>query len=107
LAHKGDITALRLCLDRVVPVRRERLLNFQLPPLESAADAASAMSAVAAAVAAGEITSSEAAEVGKLVEMFIRAREAAEREAESEVRARNVEEDRKHERDRRRRLGFA
>jgi hypothetical protein len=75
LAHKGDITALRLCLDRVVPIRRERLLNFELPPLdstESAAteSAATAMSAITAAVAAGEITLGEAAEVGKLVEML-------------------------------------
>lgn len=36
LAHEGDLTALKLCLDRILPARRERLLHFELPPLNSA-----------------------------------------------------------------------
>ena len=106
LAHKGDMTALRLCLDRVVPVRRERLLNFQLPHLNSASDAASAMSAIAAAVAAGEVTLGEAAELGKLVEMFIRTKAAADRAAENEVSARYDEEDREYIRGYRKKYPF-
>jgi hypothetical protein len=30
-AKKGDIAALRLCLDRILPPRRERPVRFQLP----------------------------------------------------------------------------
>jgi hypothetical protein len=40
LAKGGDITALRLCLDRVVAPRRERPVQFRLPALRSADDAA-------------------------------------------------------------------
>ena len=32
LALGGDTIALRLCLDRIIPPRRERLVRFKLPP---------------------------------------------------------------------------
>jgi hypothetical protein len=38
LALAGDPTALRLCLDRILPPRRERPITFKLPALHSAAD---------------------------------------------------------------------
>ena len=78
LALEGDLGALRLCLERVFPARRERHVPFDLPPLKTAADAAGTMAAVIAAVAAGEITPGEAAEVAKLVETFVRAFEMHE-----------------------------
>src|ERR1051325_11603484 len=56
LALAGDITALRLCLDRILPVRKHRPVNFDLPPVNSAADAAKIASAVLTAVAIGELT---------------------------------------------------
>ena len=31
LALGGDITALRLCLDRVLPPRKDRPINFEMP----------------------------------------------------------------------------
>jgi hypothetical protein len=37
-ALAGDSAALRLCLDRVVPLRRGRLVTFALPKIESAKD---------------------------------------------------------------------
>jgi Family of unknown function (DUF5681) len=78
LALAGDTTALRLCLDRILPPRRERPVSFMLPRLEGAGDAAGAMAAITAAVATAEITPSEAAELSKLVEAFVRALEASE-----------------------------
>jgi hypothetical protein len=78
LALGGDLGALRLCLDRILPPRRERPVLFSLPPLRSAADAVGATAAITAAVAAGEITPSEAAELAKLVETFVRAIEVHE-----------------------------
>jgi hypothetical protein len=60
------------------PSRRQRLVRFQLPTLQSAADAAGAMASIAAAVAGGEITPGEAAELSKLVEGCMRAIEAIE-----------------------------
>ena len=43
LALVGDPTAMRLCLERILPACRERTVNFALPPIESAADIAAAM----------------------------------------------------------------
>ena len=75
LALAGDPTALRLCLDRILPPRRERPITFKLPALHSAADSAGAVAAIVAAVAAGELNLSEAAELAKLIETFVRATE--------------------------------
>jgi uncharacterized protein DUF5681 len=78
LALTGDSTALRLCLDRILPPRRERPVSFILPRLEAPGDAARAMAAITAAVASGEITPGEAAELSKLVEAYVKALEASE-----------------------------
>jgi hypothetical protein len=80
LAKEGDLTALRLCLDRILPSRRERLLQFELPSLSSAADAPKAIAAITVAVSQGEITLTEATEMAKLIETFTRAFEASEME---------------------------
>ena len=37
-AREGDTTSLRLCLDRLVPPRRDRTVEFDLPRIETAAD---------------------------------------------------------------------
>ena len=74
----GDMAALRLCLDRIVPPRRERPVNFQIPPLKSAEDAAVAMAAITEAVAAGELLLGEAESASALVERFVRTIEAGE-----------------------------
>ena len=39
LALTGDGPALRLCIDRIFPIARDRRLSFPMPPLESVADA--------------------------------------------------------------------
>ena len=78
LALAGDTTTLRLCLDRLLPPRRERPVQFNLPPLQSAADAPGAVAAITAAVAAGDIMPGEAAELAKLVDTFVRAIEVHE-----------------------------
>src|SRR6516165_5013435 len=70
------------------PPRRERSVRFQLPALQSAADAASAMAALTAGVATGEVTPGEAAELSKLVEAYVKALEASE----FDQRLRTVEE---------------
>jgi hypothetical protein len=73
LAIEGDPTALKLCLDRILAPRRERVVRFPLPPIESAADIARAMGAITAAVAEGALTPGEAGALAQLVDTFIRA----------------------------------
>ena len=43
LALVGDPTALRLCLERILPPCRDRIVKFVLPPIESAADPSSSL----------------------------------------------------------------
>lgn len=78
LAKTGDGPALRLCMDRLLPPRRDRHVTFALPPIECAADAASASATLLSAVSAGEITPSEATELGRLIESYVKALEASE-----------------------------
>ena len=78
MAKAGDVTAMRLCLERIVPARKDRPVNFALPPIKSASDLGKAIEAVAAAVANGELTLSEAGEMSKIVDSFMRAVELTE-----------------------------
>jgi Family of unknown function (DUF5681) len=90
LAKAGDMQALKLCMDRIVPPRRDRPVSFSLPKIEGPADAATAMGAVLEAAAAGELTPMEAGELAKLVDVYVRTVEAndfAKRLAELERKA--------------------
>src|SRR5437870_7348338 len=78
LALVGDPTALRLCIERVLPQCRGRAVNFALPPIESAADIAGAMKAVTSALARGMITPAEAATIAAVVDTFVRAIETSD-----------------------------
>ena len=78
LAMVGDPTAMRLCLERILPACRERAVKFALPPIESAADIAAAMKAVTSALADGAITPGEAATIAAVVDTFVRAIETSD-----------------------------
>jgi hypothetical protein len=56
LALSGDMNALRLCLDRLIPPRREPPLDIEVRKLESIHDARYAVADIIAAAAAGKIT---------------------------------------------------
>ena len=58
-ALEGDIAALRLCLERIAPRRKDRLVAFDLPPIASCEDAERAGANVLAAVAAGQLSPRE------------------------------------------------
>ena len=88
MALAGDSRALRLCLYRILPPRRERPVNFKLPRLQAPGDAAEAIAALAGAVASAEITPGEVLGLAKLVEAFVRALEATE----FDERLRSIEE---------------
>ena len=78
LALVGDPTAMKLCIERILPPCRERSVKFELPPIESAADIAPAMKAVTSALAGGEITPGEASTIAAVVDTFVRAIETSD-----------------------------
>jgi Family of unknown function (DUF5681) len=85
LAKQGDLTALRICLERIVPPRRDRPVNFALPAMSSADDASKALAAIMAAVASGDLTPTEAAELSRIIEGYVKALETTEIERRIQV----------------------
>ncbi len=74
LANAGNIPALKLCLERILPPRRERHVPLELPKIETAGDAAKASWAVLAACAEGNLSIREATDfialIGKHIEIL-------------------------------------
>ena len=73
MAKQGDMAAIRLCMDSLAPVRKGEPVAFELPPLEKPADSVAAVAEIVAAVAAGELTPSEAADLAKVIDVYVRA----------------------------------
>ena len=73
LALAGNIPAIRLCFERLLPPRRDRGVVFDLPKIESAADAFAASGAVLESCAAGNLSPGEAADVMELIKTHLRA----------------------------------
>jgi hypothetical protein len=67
LALDGNMGALRLCLERLLPPRKERPLAVRLPAIADAGSIPKLTAALLAAVGKGELTAGEAAELSTLV----------------------------------------
>jgi len=80
LAKNGDMAAVRLCLDRIIPPRKDRHVAFPLPAMNEPVDAVKGLASIVAAVASGELTPSEASELTKLVEGYARVLETVDHE---------------------------
>src|SRR4051812_27747016 len=72
MALDGDVTALRLCLERILPARKERPVTIVLPVIASLADASAASAVVLGAVASGELLPAEGAALAQLLEAHCR-----------------------------------
>lgn len=77
----GDMVALRLCLDRIAPAKKDAPVTFALPAMKTAKDAAKAAGAILKSVAAGGLTPSEGTAIAGLVETYRRALETHEIES--------------------------
>jgi len=84
LAKGGDMGAIRICLDRLAPPRKDRHIEFVLPKMQKASDASDASAAIVKAVSVGELTPSEAGELMKVVESYARTLQACDFEARLE-----------------------
>jgi hypothetical protein len=78
LAKEGDTTALRLCMERLAPAVKSRVVNLALPPIETTADILRAQAATIDAMARSEITPDEAATVAGVLELKRRAIETVD-----------------------------
>ena len=80
LALEGDTTALKLCLERIVPQRKSRAVSFDLPPIERAEDLGTAIGAVLQAASCGRLLLDEAAALVGMMESKRRAMETIDLE---------------------------
>ncbi len=81
MALAGDVTAIRLCMERVAPPRKGRTVDFPLPAFEKVEDTVTTIGAVLQAVSEGRLTPEEGAAVAGLIEMKRKSIETVELEA--------------------------
>ena len=67
MAKAGDGPALRMCLDRLAPPRKDAPVCFELPSIKTIADAVEASSALLSAVAGGDVTPDEGSRIMSLL----------------------------------------
>lgn len=90
-AKGGDMVALRLCLERILPPRKDTPVSFDLTPMTGAESAAQAMRALLQGVAIGNLTPSEAGALAGIVEGYRKTLELTELEARIQaLEARNL-----------------
>jgi hypothetical protein len=80
LALEGDTTALRLCLERILPRQRSRAVAFELPAVDRVEDLTGAMGAVFQEVAGGRLRFDEGATLIGMLETRRRAFETIDME---------------------------
>ena len=80
LALEGDTTALKLCLERIVPQRRSRAVTIEIPRIDRVEDLAQAIGAIFREVAGGKIRLDEGAALVGMLESKRRAMETVDLE---------------------------
>ena len=77
-AKGGDMVACKLILDKLIPNRRERAIDLQLPKLGGSAEIPQALADILVAVAQGKITPGEGHTVAALLETYRKSLETEE-----------------------------
>jgi hypothetical protein len=85
LALQGDPTALRLCMDRLIPPRKEHPVKLKLARVTTARETSEAVSDVLQAVAEGQLLPSEGASITSILEVKRQAIETHEHDRRIEV----------------------
>ena len=70
LALEGDTTALRLCLERIAPPKKDGPVEFDMPSAGNVREAATVAQAVLSAVSAGSLNPADASTMMSLVERY-------------------------------------
>ncbi len=81
LAKDGDLTAIKLCLERILPVRKSRPINIDLPDVSTGEGVSEAQAVVVQAVGEGEITPEEGQVLSSILEARRKSIETADHEA--------------------------
>ena len=95
LAKEGDTQALRLCLDRLMPAGKDRLVHFDLPPIHSLDDVPAGMASIITAISEGRITPQE----GEVISRILTEHAKALTTQDVERRLQKLEQGKPHEDD--------
>ena len=74
----GDVRALKLCMERVSPIRRNSLVKVNLPAIESPKDLGIVSQKILAAVKNGKMTPIDGESFANIVEKYRRGLETVE-----------------------------
>jgi hypothetical protein len=88
MALQGNTIAMRLCMERLLPVRRQRVLEFKLPPTKTMADLSAASETVVRGVSRGVLTPGE----GQAFTVMLDGRRRMIETEELDARLRTLEE---------------
>ena len=87
-AMGGNMVALKLCLERLVPAAKERPVDISFPKVDDASDLAKLTATLLSSVGNGDIDAGQAASLAKVIEIHRNTLELAE----IETRLQNIEE---------------
>lgn len=72
-ALEGNIQAMRLILDRILPPRKDRSIEINVPTLKTPDDALKAISVISQAIGSGDITPCEGESLSRIIDIFVKA----------------------------------
>jgi hypothetical protein len=87
-ALEGNIQAIKLVLDRILPPKKSPTIALELPELKNSADALKTMAVITQAVGNGEISPAEGETLSGIVGTYVKALEASD----FEMRLKSLEE---------------
>lgn len=79
-ALEGHPAALRLCMERILPIKKETPVSFAMPDMNKTTTAVQAAGALLAEVASGELTPNQGTQIMGLIESYQKIVEATELE---------------------------
>lgn len=72
-ATSGNLQAIKMILDRVLPPKKEHPITISLPKLQNSSDALQAMTSITEAVGNGDISPCEGEALAKIIDINVRA----------------------------------
>jgi hypothetical protein len=72
LALAGDVGALKICVDRLLPPLKSMPVNFPLPALRTTSDALAALTAIVQGMSTGQLLAEEAESLRETISTFIK-----------------------------------
>lgn len=72
-AITGNMQAIKMVLDRVLPAKRDTPIVIDLPKLENSSDALQAIASITTAVSEGKLTVSEGESLSRMIDVYVKA----------------------------------